>query len=417
MRSYIINGQNKLSGRVNISCAKNAVLPIMAASVLTNQEVLIKNCPKIEDVINMQSILKSLGVKAEFIENDLLICAKQIKTYKIDSVLAKKLRSSVFMLGALISRVKQVEISYPGGCNIGDRPIDLHINALKSFGVEVQCVDNGNIKCKARKLVGVDITLCFPSVGATENAILCAVMAKGTTIIRNAAKEPEIVDLANFLNKMGAKILGAGNKVIIIEGVKKLNGIEYSPINDRIEAGTFLLAGAISGGEVELYGINRQNILPLIDKICQSTCKVSSKNDIIYVKSGGVKKPFSLVTGPYPLFPTDLQAQTMAYCCLCDGQSVIRENVFEDRFRHVPELIKMGADIKIMGRLAVINGVKTLNGDNLYAQDLRGGAALCLAALSACGESKINNVFHIERGYYDFVSKLKGLGADIKVKE
>ncbi len=417
MRSYIINGGTKLSGSVNISCAKNAVLPIMAASILTNQEVLIKNCPKIEDVLNMQGILKNLGVKVEFVENNLLIQAKHIKSYKVDSVLAKKLRSSVFMMGALVSRAKQVEIPYPGGCNIGNRPIDIHISALKAFGVSVESEDEMFIKCKVNRLKGADVTLCFPSVGATENAIICAVLARGVSVIRNCAKEPEIVDLANFLNLMGAKILGAGSKTIVIQGVKKLSGIEYQPISDRIEAGTFLLAGAISGGDVELYGINRQNILPLIDKICQSTCKVSSKNDIIYIKSGGCRKPFSLVTGPYPLFPTDLQAQTMAYCCLCEGQSVIRENVFEDRFRHVPELIKMGADIRVMGRLAVINGVKELNSASLNAQDLRGGAALVLAGISANGQSEINNVFHIERGYCDFVNKLKGLGADIRIKE
>ncbi len=360
----------------------------------------------------MTKILEMLGVRVEFKENDLIINAENLNSFNIPKELGKELRSSIFMLGSLLSRVKRAIFSCPGGCDIGLRPIDIHLSALKSMGVKVVESDYG-FDCSVTKLKGRDIYLDFPSVGATENVMLASVLAEGKTEIRNPAREPEIVDLMNFLNSMGAKVYGAGTSTILIEGVKKLHGTEYKPISDRIEAGTFMLATAITGGELEIKGIKAKNISALIHKLCDNTCKITIKNDIIYLKSGVVRKSFGFVTAPYPAFPTDLQAQTMALLSVCDGQSVVTENIFETRFNHVPELLKMGADISVQGRTAFIRGVERLNGGEVYAKDLRGGAALVLAGLNAQGKTTVNDVMHIERGYYDFDKKLRSLGAQI----
>lgn len=276
--------------------------------------------------------------------------------------------------------------------------------------------DNGAF-CRAEKLVGADVTLCFPSVGATENALMLASLARGDSIIRNAAREPEVKDLADFLNSMGAKIKGAGEKTVYVTGVKKLHGTVYKPIPDRIEAGTFLLAAAIAGGEIAVRGARAQNIVPLLDKLRQNACNLSVENDIIHIKSGIRRKPFSLVTGPYPSFPTDLQAQTLVLAALSEGESVIRENVFENRFSVAEELRRMGADVKVYGNAAIVNGVKSLYGGVVGASDLRGGAALCLAGLAAEGETVVLNARHVERGYANFTEKLGALGADIAVAE
>ena len=414
MGKYIIYGGRKLSGTFIPETAKNAVMPMLAASILTDEQVVIKNCPKISDVYSMVKILNSLGAKTYFNDNNLVILSKSVCSHTVLSEHAKTLRSSIFMLGALISRFKKAEVSLPGGCDIGKRPIDIHLDVLKAMGCET-VVEDECVRCKCDKLKGCSIKLSFASVGATENAILAGVKANGTTVIHNAAREPEIVDLVNFLKSMGAKISGEGTKTITIEGVKRLHGTEYLPIPDRIETGTFLIATAITGGEIEVKGFNAENILPLIHKLCENACKISIKNDIIYLKKGAVSKSFSFVTGPHPLFPTDLQAQAMSLACLSVGQSVIRENVFENRFRHVAELRKLGADITVLGRAVVINGVKSFCPAELNAEDLRGGAALVLAALATDGVSFVNNTFHIERGYAGFDEKLRLLGADIKV--
>lgn len=416
MEKYVINGGIRLDGKVEIESAKNSVLPMLAGAILTDEEVVIKNCPKINDVLNMIKILKTLGVKAEFIGKDLLISSKTLNSYTITEDLSKELRSSVFMLGALLSKVGKARISYPGGCDIGMRPIDIHIEGLKRLGVNVLDV-SGEVICTAEKIVGNSVYLDFPSVGATENLILGSVFCQGETIIRNAAKEPEIIDLINFLNSMGAKVHGGGSGTVIVCGVKELHGTVYKPIPDRIEAGTFLIAGAITGGEVEVSNVKAENISSLIHKLCNNTCKISIKNDIIHLKSGRVRKAFGVETSPYPGFPTDMQAQIMALLSVSYGTSVIVENIFEMRFKHARELVKMGADIKICGKTAIINGVKSLYGASVKAEDLRGGAALVLAGLSAEGRTIVHNAYHVERGYYLFDKKLRMLGADIKRKK
>ncbi len=415
MEKYVIKGGTKLSGKLRVESAKNSVLPILAASVLTCEEVVIKDCPKILDVLNMIRILTSLGVKARFCEGDLIINSSGLNGYSIPQSLTNQLRSSVFMMGALLSRCKRAELAYPGGCEIGLRPIDIHISGLRNLGVSVEDT-GGEIICVADKISCGEVYLDFPSVGATENVMLASVLAKGKTEIRNAAKEPEIVDLMLFLNAMGAKVYGAGTSTILIEGVEKLHGAVFKPVSDRIEAGTYLIATAITGGEIELENCNAKNISSLIHKLCDNACKVSIKNDIIYLKSGVVGKAFSFTTGPYPCFPTDLQAPLMALSTVSEGVSVVTENVFEMRYRHVQELIKMGADITVRGKTAIVKGVERLTGANVIAHDLRGGAALVIAGLNAEGKTVVEDVSHIQRGYLDMDKKLRSLGADVRRK-
>ena len=413
MGAYVIRGGRKLSGKICAQSAKNAVLPMLAASILTDEQVVIKNCPKIKDVFSMIDILNTLGVKTEFQEDNLIIDSKGLHSHCVDESLTKELRSSIFMLGSLIARLKKAKLSYPGGCNIGLRPIDIHVNAFKEMGVSVREF-GGQIFCKAKRLKGRELYLDFPSVGATENIMLSAVLAEGKTEIHNPAKEPEIVDLMKFLNSMGAKVYGAGTSIILIEGVKKLHGTEFLPMGDRIEVGTFLIGTAITGGEIEIKGCEAKNIWSLIHKLCDNTCTITTKNDIIYLKSGPMRKAFSLSTGPFPSFPTDLQAQAMALASVSEGISVISENVFETRFNHVGELVKMGADITVKGKTAIVKGVRQLNGAHVFANDLRGGASLVLAGLCANGETVVDNAFHIQRGYFDLDKKLASIGGDIK---
>lgn len=416
MEKYVINGGIRLDGKVKVESAKNSVLPMLAGAILTDEDVVIKNCPKIKDVFSMINILKELGVKADFCDADLIVNASSLNSYTITENLSKELRSSVFMLGALISKTGKARVSYPGGCDIGIRPVNIHIDGLKSLGVDIKDIC-GELICTREKISGNSVCLDFPSVGATENLILASVFCEGKTTIYNAAKEPEIGDLIKFLNSMGANIAGGGSATVVIYGVKSLHGTVYKPISDRIEAGTFLIAGAITGGEVEVSNVNAENISSLIHKLCNNTCKISIKNDIIRLKSGRIRKSFNVETSPYPGFPTDLQAQTMALLSVSYGASVIVENIFEMRFKHARELIKMGADIKLCERTAIVNGVKCLHGATVMAEDLRGGAALVLAGLSAEGKTVINGVHHVERGYCLFDKKLAALCADIKKKK
>lgn len=415
MGKYIINGGTKLDGEITLQSAKNSVLPILAASVMTEEDVVIKKCPKIKDVFAMLNILAYLGVKYQFDGEDLLVNASQINSCIIPKNLTTELRSSIFMLGALLSRFKKARISFPGGCDIGMRPIDIHLFALEKLGCFTTELDN-EVVCVAKKVVGNDICLKFPSVGATINIMLASVLAKGKTQIHNAAKEPEIVDLMNFLNKMGAKVYGAGTSTILIEGVKKLHGCEYLPISDRIECGTYMLAAAITGGKIQINNCNEKNILFLMHKLVNYSCKICVKSDIMCITSLGSRKSFSFSTGPYPNFSTDLQAQTMALLTVSSGQSVVTENVFENRFKHVQQLIKMGANILVKDKSAFVTGLSVLHGADVYAQDLRGGASLVLAGLNAEGKTTINDIHHIERGYCLMEEKLRSLGADI-IKE
>lgn len=409
---YLIKGGNKLSGKVKISVSKNAVLPIMCASILTKETVYIKECPKIADVFAMIDILNSLGVKTEFLEDGLYINANTINSFVVKKELADRLRASSVFLGALTARTGKALLFYPGGCKIGERPLDIHIKILKSFGVNVTETKD-SILTERTKIKGKEIRLDFPSVGATQNAIMIALFAEGKTTLENCAREPEIEDFCNFLISMGAKIVLDKRGIIVIEGCCKLHGTEYKPISDRIEAGTFLLAPAICGGEIEISGINTENIFCLLTKLCENTCKITIKNDIIYLKSAGVKKPFVVSTGPHPKFPTDLQAPISVLACLSHGVSVIEETIFSNRFLHVPYLKKMGAKIEVKENCAFISGVSGLRGAEVSVTDLRAGAALVLAGLSADGETLVKNVYHIKRGYENFTDKLKALGADI----
>ena len=414
MDKYVINGGQRLCGKVHIQSAKNTVLPLLAASVLTDEPVKIRGVPAINDVENMLRILSEVGCKVKRQKDCAIIDSSNAVSHEIPARLTKELRSSVFMLGSVLTRFHRAKISYPGGCDIGLRPIDLHLSGLKRLGVKILEKD-GYIHCEAEKLSGAEILLDFPSVGATENIILAAVKAEGVTVIRNAAKEPEIVDLQNFLNGMGAKIRGAGGGMIVVEGVKRLHGIEYTPIGDRIEAGTYLIAAASCGGEIETVGVAGENIAALLHKLRENGCKIHTRNDKILLSSDGKLKSVDLIeTMPFPGFPTDLQAQYAALCCTAKGMTLIVENLFETRYRYAAELKCMGADITVRDRVACIRGVEQLHGAFLTAGDLRGGAALVLAALKAEGQSTVADLSHIDRGYADFEGKLRKLGAKIR---
>ena len=413
MEKYIINGGNSLFGSVDVQSAKNSVLPILAAAVLTDGEVKINKIPHITDVHNMVKILSRLGCKSVFDGDGLIIDSSKADCHEIPSELAHELRSSVFLLGSVISRFRMAKIAYPGGCDIGLRPVDLHLTGLKRLGVKIS-EESGYIVCRCEKLKGNEVMLDCPSVGATENIMLAAVKAEGTTVIRNAAREPEIEDLQKFLNMLGAKVRGAGSGTVYIEGVKNLGGCCFTHIPDRIDAGTFLITAAMCGGKILLNNAGAENLSSLLHKLRENGCKIQVFGDKIELESS--KKLYSVKsveTQPYPGFPTDLQAQFTALCCVCRGHSIITENLFETRFKYVPELRKMGADVTVVGRCAFVRGVDTLRGANVVAHDLRGGAALVSAALSAEGRSEVFELSHIDRGYGSFEYKLRALGGDI----
>ena len=414
MDKFIIEGGGKLYGRTEIQAAKNSVLPLLAASVLTDEQVTIRDVPAISDVENMLHILSELGCGISRTADSVIIDSVNAVSHEIPARLTQELRSSVFMLGSVLTRFRRAKISYPGGCDIGLRPIDLHLAGLKRLGVKIE-EDKGYITCSCDKLSGADILLDFPSVGATENIILASAKAEGTTVIRNAAKEPEIVDLQNFLNAMGGRVSGAGGGTVVVEGVERLHGIEYTPIKDRIEAGTFLIAAASCGGEIEIEGVPQENIAALLHKLRENGCKIHIKNDRIILRSDGRLFAADLIeTAPFPGFPTDLQAQFSALACTAKGTTLVVENLFETRYKYAAELKRMGADITVRGRNAVIRGVEKLHGASMTAGDLRGGAALVIAALKAEGVSSVADLSHIDRGYADFEYKLKKLGARIR---
>lgn len=414
MKEYIINGGQPLDGALEIKGAKNSILPLMAASILTDEITVLHNCPNISDVDSMINILECLGSKIIRSGRDVIIDNSMTDKSEIPASLAKELRSSVFLLGSLLSRHKKAKVAYPGGCDIGLRPIDIHITGLRELGIEIQ-EQGGYILCNCLNAKSADIVLDLPSVGATENLMLASVFIKGKTVIRNCAKEPEIVDLQKFLNTMGAKIRGAGSSVIVVEGVDKLHGIDYTPIPDRIVAGTYLIAAAMCGGNVELSGVNPEHISSLISKLSKTTCKVHIKNDRILIRSKGRQKSLECIeTMYYPGFPTDLQSQIMAMQTVSRGTSVIVENIFETRFKTASQLKKLGADITIKGRVAVIRGVKELIGAEVAASDLRGGASLVLAGLVAKGTSIVKDIHYIDRGYEDLSVELQKLGANVR---
>lgn len=414
MSSYIIEGGHKLEGTVKISGSKNAALPILAATVLNVGKTTLYNVPNIQDTQMMFKILETLGGKVEKKNNKIIIDTSKINKFEIPEELMHKMRSSVILAGALLGRYKKAIFSYPGGCDIGSRPIDLHLRSFEKLGINV--VKNyGNIICDAEKIKGEKIDLDFPSVGATENAILASVLAEGTTTITNAAREPEIIDLQNFLNKMGAKIIGAGTNEIQITGVKKLKDISYNIMPDRIETGTFLCLAVATKGNLILENTNAEHITPVITKLQEAECKIEIEKNKIKINSNKKIKALDIKTMPYPGFPTDMQSVFSAMLTTAKGTSIIVENIFENRFKYTQELNKMGAKITVEGKSAIIRGVRKLYGANVKATDLRGGAALVLAGLSAKGVTKVDDIEYILRGYENFDKKLRKINADIQM--
>ena len=416
MSSYIIEGGRCLTGEVNVSGSKNASLPIIAASILSGKTTKLYNVPNIKDIKVTLEILKVLGCKIKQTNEKITINSANIKTHEIPEKLMRELRSSVILAGALLGRFGNAIFSYPGGCEIGARPIDLHLSAFEKLGININ-KNTGYIKCTCDKIVGAEIHFDFPSVGATENAILASVFADGETILTNAAMEPEIIDLQNFLNKMGAKIEGAGTNVVRIKGVKTLNNVSYNIMPDRIEAGTLLCAGAITGGKLTLKNVISEHITPVIVKLRECGCNIDVEKDSITLVAPKKLIATEIKTMPYPGFPTDMQSVFASILTVAKGTSVIVENIFENRYKYINELNRMGAKISIEGKLAIIKGVKKLSGAEVNSTDLRGGAALVLAGLVAKGKTTVNNIEYISRGYENFDKKLNMLGAKVIKKE
>ena len=414
MERLIIQGGAPLSGMVRVSAAKNAVLPIIVATMLPETPATICDVPDLEDVRTISDVLLSLGVAVEKKGSDLVFDAAGLCGMEASYDLVSKMRASFLVMGPLLAKMGRARIALPGGCMIGSRPIDLHLKAFEAMGAEIEITD-GYVEARAPKgLSGASIYLDFPSVGATENIMMAAVLADGRTVIENAAEEPEIVDLATFLSGMGASIKGAGTNVIRIDGVRMLEGISHTPIPDRIEAGTFMMAAAMTGGDVVVDNVVTEHLKPLFAKLREAGVTVELEDvDRVRIVSTGKIRSTDIKTLPYPGFPTDMQAQFMALMTVGNGISAVTETVFENRFMHVDELRRMGADIVVEGRRALVRGVPFLQGAFVRATDLRAGAALVLAGLAARGETEVGELHHIDRGYDHLVEKLKGLGASI----
>ena len=415
MEKIIVRGGKELHGEVDISVAKNAVLPIIVATILNPTEIVLKKVPMLEDVTVLINLLRELNCEVKFspITGDLKINTLELKEIEANNELIRKMRASFLVMGPMLARFGRCKISMPGGCNIGSRPVDLHLKGFKALGIDSE-IGYGYVEAKINKLHGNRIYLDFPSVGATENIMMTSVFAPGVTVIENAAEEPEIWDLARFLNSMGAKIEGAGYGKITIHGVSELKQPEpFTPIFDRIEAGTFMVAAGITNSKITINGVNEEHLMPTIEKLkeCGVYCKVDGEKMI--VDGTGEKRAVDIKTMPYPGFPTDMQAQMMALLSVTKGVSVITETVFENRFMHVGELGRMGANIKIDGRIAIVEGVDNLTGCQVKATDLRAGAAMILAGLVASGQTEIGEIYHIDRGYTNIEDKFKKLGADI----
>ena len=412
MDKIVIQGGKPLFGDVQISGAKNAALPILASTLLTEGENTFHNIPDLMDIKTIKKLLKSMGVQIDGNET-CKVSAEKITSCDAPYDLVKTMRASVLVLGPLVARMGVARVSLPGGCAIGARPVNLHIKALQEMGAHVE-LNNGYIEAKAKKLKGADIYFDITTVTGTENVMMAATLAEGTTVLNNAAREPEVVNLANVLKGMGAKISGAGTDTIIIEGVTSLKPTEAEIIPDRIEAGTFMIAAGMTRGEINIIGCNPHHLESLINKLRDTGMKISPIKSGLKVSSGEKINSVDVKTLPYPGFPTDLQAQMMAYMSIGSGLSVISETVFENRFMHVSELLRMGADIVIQGGNAIVRGVPILHGAQTMATDLRASASLILAALAAEGTTEISRVYHIDRGYQAIEKKFSALGADIK---
>lgn len=415
MERLIVKGGNRLVGTVKTSGAKNAVLPIIAASILGTSPSRLDEIPALEDVRTICAVLGCLGIKVDASEpHTLKIDSREITSCEAPYELVRSMRASFLVMGPLLARKGYARISQPGGCAIGTRPIDLHLKGFEALGVKIE-QGHGYIEASAPEgMIGANIYLDFPSVGATENIMMAAAMANGTTVLENPAEEPEIVDLANYLNQMGARVRGAGTNVITIEGVSELHGVQHSVIPDRIEAGTYMIAAAMTGGDVIIENVLPEHQKPLIAKLREAGALVEEDIDRIHVVGSGKLKAVDIKTLPYPGFPTDMQAQMMAMLSVAEGRSKITETVFENRFMHVVELNRMGANITTEGRSAVITGPAHLTGCTVRATDLRAGAAMILAGLVAEGATEICDIYHIDRGYEEIAAKLTRLGADIK---
>ena len=416
MLHYVIEGGKKLEGEVHISGSKNAALPIIAATVLNGGISKLYNVPKIHDTEMMYKILENLGCTVKKAKNKVIIDSSKVHKYEIPENLMREMRSSVILAGAIIGRHHQAIFSYPGGCDIGTRPIDLHLKSFEKLGIIIS-KNYGNISCKCDTIENAKIDLDFPSVGATENIMLASCLGIGTTVISNAAREPEIEDLQNFLNRMGAKISGAGTNTVIIKGVQQLKDVSYNIMPDRIEAGTYLCAGAITCGRIKVLDLEPDHITPILNKLEEAGCSLNIGKDFVELAAPRRLKAVNIKTMPYPGFPTDMQSIFVAMLTTAKGTSLVEENVFESRYKFVQELERMRAKITISGKTAIIDGTKRIHGTKVKATDLRGGMAMIIEALVAKKETRIENIHYILRGYENLEQKLTNLGAKIYLKE
>ena len=412
--SFIIEGGRRLEGSIRTDGAKNAALPVLAACVLTEETVSLHGMPEITDVHRMLDILEMLGCSVRREGESVCVSGADMNGHEMPDQLSKQIRSSIFMLGPILSRFRQATVTYPGGCEIGLRPIDLHLSGLRALGVRVH-EEGGVIRCDGSHMHAGEVHFDYPSVGATENVMMAAACLPGMTVIHNAAREPEIVDLQRFINRMGGRVRGAGCATVVIEGVEKLHGVEFTPMPDRIVAGTLLAAAAITGGSIEVTNAPVQDMHAICAKLREMNCRIREERDVIRLEAPGRLLAFPLLqTQPHPGFPTDMQVQMLALLAVSEGTGVIVENVFENRFTHAGDLNRMGARILCSGRTAVVRGVEMLSGADVMARDLRGGAALVLAGLRAQGETRVNNAGLIDRGYARFERQLASLGARIR---
>ena len=415
MSRLLVTGREKLSGETYVQGAKNSTLPILAATILTKGENVIYNCPELSDVEASSRILRYLGCDVKRYHHTLLVKCDTVNRSDIPDELMRKTRSSIVFLGAVLARTGRAKLSFPGGCEIGPRPIDLHLKSLREMGVEIK-EKHGYLDCRApRGLVGAKIALSFPSVGATEDIMIAACLARGTTTITNAAREPEICDLADYLNRCGAKIYGAGEGVVVIDGVTSLNGVQHTIIPDRIVAATLMACAAVTGSKITLKGIIQSHLASVIPIFEDAGCKIRCSSGNLEITSPQKLSSMRIVrTMPYPGFPTDAQAPSLAAACVADGTSVFVENIFENRYSHISELVRMGANIKVEGKVALVDGVDSLYGATVEASDLRGAAALVVAGLCADGTTDIGGVKYLERGYESLEVTLSSLGANVK---